>query len=198
MPRAPRRIEPGGIYHAAPRGNDGRAIFLGEADRSRFLVRLGLVAARYEWLVFGYCLMTNHAHLLVQVPEAGLSEGMRELLGKYACWWNSEHGHYGHLFRNRFTSSPVRSERHLISAARYVDLNPVRAGLHAHPGQWRWSSYRAHVGDEHPPPFLAQGAFLELLGPTPDRARRAYRRFVREGQVPVSDTGVKRPQQVRG
>jgi REP element-mobilizing transposase RayT len=81
MPRAPRRIEPGGIYHAAPRGNDGRAIFLGDADRSRFLVRLGLVAARYEWLVFGYCLMTNHAHLLVQVPEAGLSEGMRELLG---------------------------------------------------------------------------------------------------------------------
>ena len=72
-------------------------------DRSRFLARLGLVAARYEWLVFGYCLMTNHAHLLVQVPEAGLSEGMRELLGEYACWWNCEHGHYGHLFRNRFT-----------------------------------------------------------------------------------------------
>ena len=198
MPRSPREVEPGGIYHVTPRGNDGRDVFLDDADRRRFLLRLGLVARRYGWVVFGYCLMTNHVHLLVQVPDGGLSEGMRDLLGGYARWWNLEHGHYGHLFRNRFDHTPVRSDRHLIATARYIDLNPVRAKMFFNPHQWRWSSYRAHVGLEHPLPFLANSLFLELLGPTPDKARKAYRRFVREGHVPVSDTGFKRGEARRG
>jgi putative transposase len=190
MPRSPREVEPGGIYHVTPRGNDGRAVFLDDADRRRFLVGLGLVVCRYEWVAFAYCLMTNHVHLLLQVPDGGLSEGMRDLLGGYARWWNLEHDHYGHLFRNRFDAAPVRTDRHLISTAQYIDLNPVRARMFGNPGQWPWSSYRAHIGLEHPPPFLAQNAFLELLGPTPDRAQKAYRRLVREGHVRVSDTGL--------
>jgi putative transposase len=191
-------VEPGGIYHVTPRGNDGRDVFLDDPDRRRFLFGLGLVAPRYEWIVYGYCLMTNHVHFLVQVPDGGLSEGMRDLLGSYARWWNLEHDHYGHLFRNRFDATPVLTDRHLISTARYIDLNPVRAKMFSDPGQWPWSSYRAHVGLAHPLPFLAQNAFLELLGPTPDRARKAYRRFVREGQAPVSDTGFKRSAVSRG
>jgi hypothetical protein len=143
--------------------------------------------------VNAYAVLTNHVHLLVQVPECGLSEGMRDLLGGYAHWWNLEHGHYGHLFHNRFKAQPVLSDRHLLATARYIDLNPVRAGIVKRPEEWTWSSYRAHAGYEHPPRFLASRELLELFGPTPALARRAYRRFVSEGHVPVSDTGFRRP-----
>lgn len=193
MPRSPRVVELGGIYHATPRGNDGRPIFLEDADRVQFLLRLERVARKYRWVVYGYCLMTNHVHLLIQVPDGGLSEGMRELLGSYARWWNLEHGRYGHLFRNRFDAEAVISDRHLVATARYIDLNPIRAKMRNRPEQYPWSSYRAHVGLQHPLRFLANSRFLELFGSTPDTARKAYRRFVREGHVPVSDTGFEAP-----
>jgi len=72
MPRTPRIVEPGGIYHITSRGNDGRWIFFENSDREQFLLRLERIVARYGWVVFAYCLMDNHIHLLVQVPEDGL------------------------------------------------------------------------------------------------------------------------------
>ena len=137
--------------------------------------------------------MDNHVHLVVQVPDGEISRGMQRLLGNYSRWWNREYGHYGHLFVSRFRDRPIETESHLRESFRYVDLNSVRAKLSSRPEQWRWSSYRAHVGLEHPLPFLANSRFLELFGPTPDKARKAYRRFVREGHDPVSDTGLSDP-----
>ncbi len=192
MPRAPRSIVPGGVYHVSPRGNDGRDIFVDDADRAHFLGRVARVVRKYGWIVLGYCLMDNHFHAVVLVPEGNLSAGMQELLSGYARWWNDRHGHFGHLFRNHFDHRSVRSQRHLIATIRYIDLNAAKAGMVAHPEDWPYSSYRAHVGLEHPLSFLAQNEFLKLMGPTPDKARGAYRRFVREGRVPVSDTGFTR------
>ena len=191
MSRAIRIVELGGIYHVASRGNDGRTIFVDEVDCQRFLMLLDKVAFRYGWIVLGYCLMNNHIHLLVQVPEGGLSPGMQELLSGYACWWNRRHGHTGHLFRNRFYSKKVEGDAHLLTAAAYIDLNPVRARIVRRPDDWHWSSYRAHVGLEHPPELLANAAFLELLGPTPAKASETYRRFVLEHRKAVSDTDSK-------
>jgi len=195
MPRSPRLVEPGGFYHVTPRGNDRRAIFGDETeiDRRRHLALLERTVRKHGWTVFAYCQMTNHFHLLVQVPEGNLSVGMQELLGEYSRFWNSTHGRTGHLFANRFHSEPVLSDRHLVATARYIDLNPVRARMRFRPEQWPWSSYRALVGVDHAPPFLATSALLRLFGPTPAKARLAYRRFVREGRgsdgrVPVSDT----------
>jgi REP element-mobilizing transposase RayT len=195
MPRSPRLVEPGGFYHVTPRGNDGRAIFddTDEVDRRRHLALLERTARKHGWTVLAYCLMTNHVHLLVQVLDQSLSAGMQELLGEYARFWNSRHGRTGHLFRNRFSCAAVESDRHLREAARYVDLNPIRAQLASRPEHWQWSSYRALVGLDHAPPFLATSALLELFGPTPAKARIAYRRFVQEGhawdgRVQVSDT----------
>ena len=195
MPRSPRLVEPGGFYHVTSRGNDGRDIFDDEddVDRRRHLLLLERTARKHRWIVFSYCQMGNHFHLLLQVPENGLSAGMQELLGEYARFWNSRHGRTGHLFRNRFRCSAVESERHLLATARYIELNPVRARMKFRPEQWRWSSYRAHIGLDHLPPFLATSALLQLFGPTPAKARQAYKRFILDGQVPdgpvpVSDT----------
>jgi putative transposase len=191
MPRPPRIIDPGGIYHLISRGNDGRVIFTTNADRERFLKGLDTVVERYNWVVFGYCLMDNHVHLLVQVPEDGISAGMRDLLGGYARWWNHKHGHSGHLFRNRFWDRHVQDDWQLLATACYIDLNPVRANLKRRPEQWIWSSYRAHAGLVHPLKLLASAEFMKRLAPTPDMARTAYTRFVTERRTAVSDTAVR-------
>jgi REP element-mobilizing transposase RayT len=195
MPRSPRSVEPGGFYHVTARGNDQREIFVDsdDIDRRRHLALLERTVRKHGWIVFAYCLMTNHIHLLVQVPEGNLSVGMQEFLGEYARFSNARHGRTGHLFRNRFRCAAVEDEAHLRLAARYIDLNPVRARMRFRPEQWPWSSYRALIGLDHAAPFLATSALLELFGPTPAEARLAYRRFVREGlvsggHVQVSDT----------
>ncbi len=193
VPRAPRTVEPGGVYHLISRGNDGRVIFTTNTDRERFLKGLETVVERYNWVVFGYCLMDNHVHLLVQVPEDGLSNGMRDLLGGYSRWWNLKHGHSGHLFRGRFWDKHVRDDWQLLSTACYIDLNPVRAKLRRRPEQWSWSSYGAHAGLVHPLKLLANAELMKRWGPTPNMARKAYTRFVTERRTAVSGTAVKAP-----
>jgi putative transposase len=189
MPRPPRRVEPGAFHHVSPRGNDGRAIFEDAVDRRRHLALLDATARRYGWIIFGYCQMTNHFHVALQDRWGTLSHGMCELQGEYSRFWNWRHGHTGHLFRNRFESTPILSDRHLISTVRYIDLNPVRARMKNRPEEWAWSSCRAHLGLEYPATFLALSAFQKLLAPTPERAFRVYERFVRDRRVPVSGTG---------
>jgi len=196
VPRSPRFVEPGAFYHVTARGNDRRDIFddrEDDLDRWRLVALLERTVRKHDWTVFAYCLMTNHFHVLVQAGDSGLSAGMQELLGEYSRCWNSRHGRSGHLFSSRFRSEAVESERHLLAAARYVDLNPVRARAASRPDRWQWSSYRALVGLDHAPPFLAVSATLQLFGPTPAKARQAYTRFVWDGLVPsghvqVSDT----------
>src|SRR5262249_7498308 len=120
--------------------------FLDDHDRRVYLELLARVARKYGWEIVGYCLMRNHVHLLIHVPDGELSRGMQELSGEYSRRWNRKHGHYGHLFQNRFTYRPVLSERHLLASVRYIDLNPVVVRAKFRPEQWEWSSYRAHVG----------------------------------------------------
>jgi putative transposase len=182
MPRDRRIFETGHIYHLTPTGNDERDVFVDDADRANFLDRIATVMPRHEIEVLGYCLMRNHVHLLVVVagPGEALSAAMQILLGSYARWWNQHQDRSGHLFEARFCDEPVKTDRHLLAAARYIDLNPVAARLHAEPGEYEWSSYRAHIGASHPPAFLANSRFLRLVGTTPDRARSAYEAFVRD------------------
>jgi REP-associated tyrosine transposase len=152
----PRRvIEPGGIYHVTTRGNNREQVVWDDRDRAILLGAITQAARRYGWVVLAYCLMTNHFHLIVQVPSGGLSEGMRLLNGGFARRMNARHGRVGHLFQNRFHATHIRRDAHLLEACRYVVLNPVRAGICERPEQWRWSSYRACAGLELAPPFLA-------------------------------------------
>jgi REP element-mobilizing transposase RayT len=150
MGRDLRIIEPSGIYHVISRGNNRGRLFWDELDHEVFLRRLDRVAQKYEWIGLAYCLMTTHYHLVVQLPEDGLSVGMQELNGEYARRTNYRHHRVGHLFQNRFYSDLITSERHLFGAIRYVALNPVKAGMCPAPENWPWSSYRASAGLEFP------------------------------------------------
>jgi putative transposase len=170
------------------RGNNGELLYRDDIDRMEFLRLLAKVAVRYRWFGWSYCLMGNHFHFALQIPHGGLSSGMQVLNTGYSIRTNKRHGRTGHLVRNRFYADLIEDDSHLLEALRYVVLNPVRAGLCASPADWPWSSYRACAGTELAHPFLAVDRVLGLFGQDPERARAAYRSFVRAGHVPVSDT----------
>jgi putative transposase len=189
MARTPREEEVGGFYHVAARGCDGQDIFRDDVDRRELLMRLGRTSRRYNWICLGYCLMTNHFHLVVTIPDGGLSSGMQELVSGYARQTNRRYGRRDHLFKQHFFSARLKRHEHLLEASRYVVLNPVRAGLCRMPDEWRWSSYRACAGLAFAPPYLARDRLLALFGRSPKVAEARYCEFVAAGRVLVSDTG---------
>jgi REP element-mobilizing transposase RayT len=164
------------------RGNAREAIFVDDGDRSAFLDLVGKSVEMCRWRVHAYVLMSNHFHLLLETPEPSLSRGMRQLNGVYTQRFNRRHRRTGHLLQGRFGAVLVERNAHLLELARYVVLNPVRAGMAATPGAWSWSSYRATAGLADGPDWLDIGWLLAQLDPvSTSRARQRYRQFVAEG-----------------
>jgi len=180
VPR-PLRVQAPGIYHVWCRGNRLQAIFTDDHDRERYLGLLALVAKRLGWRCLAYCLMTNHVHLVVDVPDQTLSRGMQLLNGRYAQAYNMRHRWVGHLFQGRFSSEQVETEEYSLELGRYVVLNPQRAGMVKRAASWRWSSYRAMLGKAPAPPFLDTSWTLRQFGTVLAKARAAYAVFVAEG-----------------
>jgi REP element-mobilizing transposase RayT len=180
MPRPPRLQFAGGLYNVGTRGVRRTRIYWNDEHYETFERILTEVVRRFRWLCHTHCLMPNHYHLVIETPEPNLSAGMQFLNGRYGQWFNHEHGLCGHVFERRFYSRVVDSTYHLLELARYIVLNPVRAGLCNEPGEWKWSSIRALVGEAPTPPFLTTGWLLGLFGDDLERAREAFRTFVRE------------------
>lgn len=179
----PLRIEyPGAVYHITSWGNAREAIFLDDEDRDSFLLVLGSVVERFNWLCHGYCLMDNHYHFLVETPDANLSQGMRQLNGVYTQDFNRRHDRMGHVLQGRFKSILIEKERYLLEAVRYVVLNPVRAGIVRHPRYWKWCSYSATAGQRLAPELLTTDWVLSQFSSKEAEAQRAFRRFVAEGK----------------
>jgi putative transposase len=178
----PLRIEyAGALYHVTARGNEKKDIYFTEADRVEFLKLMGKVSDRFNWIYHAYCQMGNHYHILVETPDGNLSHGMRQLNGVYTQYINRTHQRVGHLFQGRFKAILVQKENYLRELARYIVLNPVRAGMVVEPGDWRWSSYRATVGTEQKPPWLTTDWLLSGFDVDRARACSSYARFVADG-----------------
>ncbi len=146
MPRRPRIILPGFPHHITHRGNRREAIFQEEEDRTFYLGHLQEYSQLHRIRVYSYCLMTNHIHLIV-VPEtkAGPSRCLHDLHGRYAAYFNQEYSLNGHLWQERFYACALDNE-HLWNAIRYVELNPVRAGIVPVAEEYPWSSAATHCG----------------------------------------------------
>jgi putative transposase len=178
----PLRIEfPGALYHVTSRGDRREPIFDDDEDRLAFLRVFAEVVERFNWICHAYCLMTDHYHLVVETPDGNLSKGMRQLNGVYTQASNRRHHRGGHLFQGRFKAILVDKDSYLLELARYVVLNPVRAGMVAHPRDYPWSSYRAMMGKASSPAWLATQGLLALFASRQSVARRRYARFVAEG-----------------
>jgi REP element-mobilizing transposase RayT len=178
----PIRIEfSGALYHVTSRGDRREAIYEDEEDRERFLALLGNVASDFNWVCHAWCLMGNHYHLVIETPDGNLSKGMRQLNGVYTQYSNRRHRRVGHLFQGRYKAILVDGDSYLLELARYVVLNPVRAGMVKEPGEWPWSSYLAMVGKQPSPPWLETDGLLAAFGQKRAVAIRRYREFVFQG-----------------
>ncbi|MBO6560633.1 MAG: transposase [Nisaea sp.] len=146
MARLARVVVPGLPHHVTQRGNRRQTTFFTEADYAAYLEILADALPRAGVALWCYCLMPNHVHLIL-APEApdGLAAGLAETHQRYTRRVNLREGWRGYLWQGRFASFPL-DYAHLLAAARYVELNPVRARLAARPEDWRWSSARAHLG----------------------------------------------------
>lgn len=146
MPRTARIVVPGLAHHVIQRGNRRQALFFDDADRRAYLTLLTDACARHETRCLAWCLMDNHVHLiLVPQREDGLRAPLASVHTAYSQRVNRLQGLSGHLFQGRF-SSYAMDDAHLMVAARYIENNPVAAGLVARAEDWRWSSARAHLG----------------------------------------------------
>lgn len=146
MPRAARFVVPDLPHHVTQRGNRRQQTFFSDADYRLYLRLLRDGCSRAGTAIWGWCLMPNHVHLiLVPTRPDGLAAALRRAHWRYTSHVNDRENWTGHLWQSRFASVPM-DEPHLHICFRYVELNPVRAGLVARPEDWPWSSARAHLG----------------------------------------------------
>lgn len=163
MARIARVIAPGLPHHITQRGNRRQQTFFGEEDYQVYLALMAQWCVKYRVEIWAYCLMPNHVHLLaVPESESGLARAIGEAHRRYTRHINFRQGWRGHLWQERFTSFPM-DERHLLAAARYVEMNPVAAGLVDLPEDYRWSSASAHLAGNDDA-LVKVKPLLELVG----------------------------------
>ena len=176
----PLRIEyEGAWYHVMNRGADRQAVFTSERDRLAFLALLGEVSEIFAVEVHVFCLMGNHYHLLLHTPRGNLGRAMRHLNGVYTQRHNRAAGRDGPLFRGRYKAILLDADAWLMQVSRYVHRNPLQARLVARLDRYRWSSYRAYIGETPAPDWLCTETILDLFGKH-QRASR-YRQYVAAG-----------------
>jgi putative transposase len=180
MARRPRLVLPAVPLHIIQRGNNRNPCFAGETDYLVYLTLARQYAAEAACHVHAYVLMTNHVHLLLSSGnKTGPSVLMRRLGQHYVQYFNRRHGRTGTLWEGRFRSCLVEDERYLLICQRYIELNPVRASMVAHPEQYRWSSHQANaLGIEDP--LVTPHLVYTGLGIHDGERRAAYRDLFRE------------------
>ena len=186
----PLRIEfPGALYHVTARGDRREDIFEDDGDRGCLLDVVAQGLERLDAQMLSYCLMSNHYHFVLHTRQANLSLLMRHINGVYSQAFNRRHGKVGHVFQGRFKAILVDRDAYLLEVCRYVELNPVRAGMVLEAADWPWSSYRCHVGMSASLPWLdSAGLYGYLLGQdalgTEDvaRAQALYAELVQAGR----------------
>ena len=175
MARRKRYILKNQPLHVIQRGNNRQAIFFAPDDYAQYLVWLNEAAGKYGLAIHAYVLMTNHVHLLaVPAAEDSLPRTMQSLGRRYVRRINRCNARTGTLWEGRYRAAPVDSDAYFFDCCRYIELNPVRARLVARPGDWLWSSYRAHASGAADP-VVADHPLYRALGGTAAERQKEYR-----------------------
>jgi len=187
-----------GTLHVVQRGRGRSPCFSCERDRAAYLEALRECAARTECAVHAWALMGNHVHLLVtSVRAAGAARLMPAIAARYARHLATAYAHEDCVWEEAYDASPVHARAHLLACMRYIEENPVRAGLAAHPGAYLWSSYRANALGEGDALVTPHPHYCSL-GRSPDARRAAYAasfaRAARGGDKSVPQPAIIRPE----
>lgn len=183
MSRTARLVLPNYPHHVVHRGHNKQTIFTGAHDYAAYLATLHQFRRTYGVKLHAYCLMTNHVHLLLTPTRStGIAQLMKRVAGRYTRYYNKLARRTGTLWEGRYRSSPVDRESYLLACCRYIELNPVRAGLVVDPRQYFWSSCRHRfAGDERE--FDPDSCYV-AMGRTPEERRASYAAFLMAGESP--------------
>ncbi len=181
MPRTARIILPNYPHHIIQRGHNRQAVFAGEDDYRYYLENLAEWKERFGCKVYAFCLMTNHVHLVVEPGEdaESLSRLMKRLAGRQTRFVNRLEDRSGTLWEGRFKSSPIESNAYLLACCRYVEMNPVFAGMCDDPAAYPWSSCRSKVSSRQFPWLDDDPLYLDF-GASDDERRLRYREFLQQ------------------
>jgi len=183
MSRLPRLTAPGLPHHLIQRGNNRQTVFADEFDCALFLRELAELADAHGLAIHAYVLMPNHVHLLATPAERETLARLMQALGRrYVRRFNDRHRRTGTLWEGRYRSAVVETDQYLLACMRYIELNPVRAGLVSEPTMYRWSSH-AHYAGLRVDPLVTEHAVYWALGNTPFERQLAYRRLFEHGQA---------------
>ena len=179
MPRKPRFTLAGIPQHVIQRGNNREPCFLAEQDYRRYLDDLKTAADKHQCRIHAYVLMTNHVHMLVTpMKEHGIGEMMQALGRRYVYYINRAYRRTGTLWEGRYKASLIDSDAYLLTCMRYIELNPIRAGMVSHAGEYEWSSYGANAQGREDR-LLSPHPLYTALGDTAVERQYAYRELFR-------------------
>jgi len=179
MPRRPRLTLPNVPLHLIQRGNNRQACFVADEDFCFYLDWLGDYAGKTGCRIHAYVLMTNHVHLLLSAERGGAPGELMKALGqRYVQYFNRTYRRSGTLWEGRYRSCLTQAEDYLLACQRYIELNPVRAGMAAHPADYRWSSYRANAQGEAEA-LIRPHEVYQALGLDAAARQAAYRELFR-------------------
>lgn len=179
MARRTRFDLPGYPLHVVQRGNNRNACFFSNNDYTAYLYWLRSAADKLKCDVHAYVLMTNHVHLLLTPQCSGTASKLMQILGRrYVGYVNHIYLRSGTLWEGRFKASPVHAESYLLKCMRYIELNPVRAGMVKKPGDYRWSSFRRN-GLGQADSLIKEHSIYTALGRESAERRDAYRAMFR-------------------
>lgn len=177
MPRPLRPIAEGLVYHVINRGNNRQAVFRKAADYAAFLQALADLKERKPFALYGYCLMSNHFHLLLRPLGDTVSRIVQSLLVSHTQRYHKHHQSGGHVWQGRFKSPVIQDDAHLLTVLRYIEANPLRAKLVKQAEDYRWSSYHAH-GRGETNELLDRLVTYEELSPYPAVRQRKWSEMV--------------------
>lgn len=176
MPRQNRVHETGAVRNITIRGNRRQNIFEEHADYKRFERDLLLLSLKNALVLLAYCLMPNHAHIVIRLLETAAGQALQGMLTSHAVYFNRKYGRSGHLYEDRHKCDPVETDGGLQALVRYTHLNPVRAYLVGSPDDWEYSSHRAYR--EGGNPAVKTDFVLGMFSDDVAQARRLYREFM--------------------
>ena len=184
MPRKARFYLPGVPAHVIQRGNNRQAVFFADEDYQAYLNWLKAGSRVHGCVIHAYVLMTNHVHLLVTPNKAESISRLIQYVGRYyVTYINERYGRSGSLWEGRHKGCAVAQDDHFLACSRYIELNPVRAGMVAEPGAYRWSSYRGNAFGDHDN-LLTNHALYIALAHSDNERQHAYRELFRKALDP--------------
>lgn len=183
MPRPPRLLLPKTYYHIITRGNNQNVVFKADLDYHYYLKLLRRYKEELFFDLYHYCLMPSHVHLLIQTKDAGnFSLFMKKINLAYFHYYHNKYGWVGHFWQGRFKSQPIGKDDYFIQCGKYIELNPIRAGIVKKPEEYDFSSYNYYVLGKRNN-LLTDDIFYEELGKSQKERQKNYQKMIVEEMI---------------